>query len=607
MKGQYIVTGNEVVSLPTIRESDGGLEGISILYMAAKGMLEICGRKDLPLLRPFAEIDGARAPLRNFCWKRTHFWVPSFTAEADGLQISGMLLAPVGERGFCYRLEVSSGGEKHTVRFGLEGCWAETLHSVNESKPVHGERHVYDSGWNHAFVMDMRVGVSLFAFAPIYTDQPEQNRTTSGYEVGPDGNIHYLLSCSAALEVHQTVSENFWFGVGFEEVAASTSAKEMLRQGFDAEYQKTCDWLAARERTTGDAKLDECLNQNMFFSFFFGSGMTLDTEELVLVTSRSPRYYVSAAYWDRDSLLWCFPTILMADSRYARKILEYAFGRQGKNVGVHSRYIDGTVLEPGFELDELCAPILALAGYVRQTDDRTILTEPVVASGVERILYRLKLKKHPDAALYETMLQPTDDMRVYRYITYDNVLVWRMLHDLNELYRNLWPEQRLAGIRENAEAVRKAIMDNCVVTKDGRKIYAWSVDLAGRWNVYDEPPGSLLLLPYYGFCGFEDETWNNTVAFIRRKDYPYSFAECPIAEIGCPHAPHPWVLSIANSLLSGNLDSAREHLLRCLMDNGIACESVDEFTGESTTGNAFATCAGFLAYAIDRAFGKNKL
>jgi hypothetical protein len=55
------------------------------------------------------------------------------------------------------------------------------------------------------------------------------------------------------------------------------------------------------------------------------------------------------------------------------------------------------------------------------------------------------------------------------------------------------------------------------------------------------------------------------------------------------------------------LDSAREHLLRCLMDNGIACESVDEFTGESTTGNAFATCAGFLAYAIDRAFGKNKL
>ena len=33
----------------------------------------------------------------------------------------------------------------------------------------------------------------------------------------------------------------------------------------------------------------------------------------------------------------------------------------------------------------------------------------------------------------------------------------------------------------------------------------------------------------------------------------------------------------------------------------------NEYTGESTTGDAFATCAGFLAYAIDTAFaGKKK-
>lgn len=43
------------------------------------------------------------------------------------------------------------------------------------------------------------------------------------------------------------------------------------------------------------------------------------------------------------------------------------------------------------------------------------------------------------------------------------------------------------------------------------------------------------------------------------------------------------------------------------MDNGIACESVDPETGESRTGDAFATCAGFLAYAIDRAFAGQPL
>ena len=117
----------------------------------------------------------------------------------------------------------------------------------------------------------------------------------------------------------------------------------------------------------------------------------------------------------------------------------------------------------------------------------------------------------------------------------------------------------------------------------------------------------MLLLPYYGFCSQNDAVWRHTVEIIRRRDYPYSFADCPIAEIGCPHAPHPWVLSISNSLLSGRKESAGKHLALCKLDNGIACESVDEYTGESTTGDAFATCAGFLAYAIDTAFaGKKK-
>ena len=134
-------------------------------------------------------------------------------------------------------------------------------------------------------------------------------------------------------------------------------------------------------------------------------------------------------------------------------------------------------------------------------------------------------------------------------------------------------------------------------------MFAWSVDLTGGWDIYDEPPGSLLLLPHYGFCSMDDPVWQHTAAIIRRKDYPYSFAECPIAEIGCPHAPHPWILSLSNSMLSDRREEAKRHLMLCKMDNGIACESVDEYTGESRTGDAFATCAGFLAYAIYEAFG----
>lgn len=213
--------------------------------------------------------------------------------------------------------------------------------------------------------------------------------------------------------------------------------------------------------------------------------------------------------------------------------------------------------------------------------------------GVAEILGRLAEKRHPAVALYETFLQPTDDERVYPYLTYDNVLVWRGLRAAARFY------SAHTGQVAEAEAVRAAIRTHCVKTDaDGAPYFAWSVDLQGHSDVYDEPPGSLQLLPLWGFCDAEDPVYQNTVRQIRAPGYAYSFAGSPIAEIGCPHAPHPWLLSVANSLLCGRVEHSVEILRRVQMDNGIACESVDEVTGECTTGEAFATCAGFLCYAL---------
>lgn len=596
----YQVTGNEYVALPTLREADAALESLSFLHMGAKGMLELCGTQEAPLLAPFVQRAGSEMPLEGLRWERLHSWIPRFTAELCGLALEGILLTPIDERGFGWRLRATNREGAAEITLGLRGTWAQTLHSVNESKPVDAEKHLYPSGWNHCHVMDLRPGLSLFAFAPIYTEQPEHCPIRSQFERAGE-EIHYCIERQQTLAAGETLELTVWFGLGFEEVSAATSAKELLRQGFAQELERTERWLSARERTVGDARLDEILNTNLFFSYFFGAGRTLDTEEFVLVTSRSPRYYVSAAYWDRDSLLWSFPAILLADPETARQMLHYVFTRQIRNVGLHSRFIDGTLLEPGFELDELLAPVIALSRYVENTGDRTILQKPWMREGIERILTRLQSKRSTETALYETFLQPTDDLRRYPYLTYDNVLVWYGLRALAALF----PEH--AALAETAEDVRSAIYAHCVREKDGERMFAWSVDLQGGWDIYDEPPGSLLLLPHFGFCGQDDPIWRHTAEVIRAKDYSYSFAGCPIAEIGCPHAPHPWVLSIANSLLSGSRGSARTHLLRCKLDNGIACESVDEFTGESATGEAFATCAGFLAYAIDAAFaGRRK-
>ena len=587
---RYLPTGNEFLSLPKINEQTAGIEDITYLSMGHKGMIEIRGGDDLPLIRPFLQVDGHRLPLTQMQWSRDHFWLPLLKGKAGKMNFSMTILPPIGERGFAIRMELE-GAARAPIAWGLEGCWESSWHCINEDKPLDGTMHCYESGWNHSIVFDFRCGAPMFAFAPMC------DREIRSAFSQTDSGISYTLTERFELLPGESHSTVFYWGLGFEEVAAATSAKEMLRRGWDWEYQRTTRWLNQRTFQMATPKLTEVYNTNLFFCIFYSTGLTLDTEELVCATSRGTRYYVSAAYWDRDVLLWAFPAILDADPQLAEEILRYVFGRQRRNLGIHSRYIDGTVLEPGFELDELMAPVIALESYVNQAADNKILHDPAVMAGIQQILKTLETIRHPEIPLYETFLQPTDDEIVYPYLTYNNVLVWRAMKALAHLY----PEQ-YGTLEQQAEAVRQAIYTHCVFRDADQKPYfGWSVDLKGRHNVYDEPPGSLQLLPYYGFCAPDDEIWRNTVAMIRAPSYAYSFADAPIAEIGCAHAPYPWILSLCNSLLCGHKEQAFQELEQMDMDNGIACESVDPVLGTCTTGAAFATCAGFLCHSMKQA------
>lgn len=585
---KYLVTGNEYLSLPTIRESDGAAEGVTFLMMCVKGLLELRG--DDGLLRPYLCVEGTRrAPALQ--WRREHGWIPVCEAQAQSVAYQCTYLTPMGERAFGLRLRAENRGDSAVcVRLGVDGRWDRTLHEINETTELPDGREAFESGWNYMFVWAQRAGVPLFAFAPCVSDAQPFSEIDQGARWTRDG-FAYDIYKDATLAAGECVTLDVFFGVGYESVSAATSAKELLRQGFDVLLARTADWLSQREKSLSDPRLNDLLNRNLFFSFFYASGRTVDTEELCMMTSRSPRYYVSAAYWDRDSLLWAFPAIVETDAAYARELLTAIFARQARNFGVHSRFIDGTVLEPGFELDELCAPVLALSRYEKATGDASLWATPTIREALLHILRTMESKRNPRLGLYETFLQPTDDLRRYPYLTYDNLLVERAL-------RILADAMRLPELNARADELRGAILSLCVRERDGKRFFAWSVNEAGDYDIYDEPPGSLQLLPFLGFCERTDETWRNTVAMIRDASYPLSFAGQPIAEIGCKHAPHPWILSICNSLLAGFESSAIEHLLLCEMDHGLACESVNEQTGECETGEAFATCAGFLAYAL---------
>lgn len=384
----YQVTGNEYLSLPAIREDTGAVEGLTVLHMGAKGLLELSGG-DGPLIAPVWRINGAERPAA-LRWRRENAWVPVAQGEAQGVGVTLTYLCPLGERAFFVRLEAENRCDAPLeVWLGVRGQWTRTLHEVNETLVLDGRRTQEASGWNNAFVMQEVAGLPLCAFAPIAEAGVKWTWGDMAFE-GGDG-------VSLAPGGHACVE--LIFGVGVETVAAATSAKHLLRLGYERCLRQTLGWLKKRMLPAQDATVARMMNENLFFSFFFASGRTLDTEELCLMTSRSPRYYVSAAYWDRDSLLWSFPAIVLTDAAYAREILMHVFTRQILNVGQHSRYIDGTLLEPGFELDELCAPVLALEGYLVRTGDPALLQEPCVISGLFRILSVLETKRHPEIEL----------------------------------------------------------------------------------------------------------------------------------------------------------------------------------------------------------------
>jgi len=611
----YLPTGNEFVAVPTLYSKNAAIESINVLHMGSRGLVEIAGSREKPFIKPYLTWNGTAIELRDLRWEREDFWIPGFTFSDSRIQVRGKICAPLGERGLIYQLEVSNlTADVAEVELGLYGTWLQTMHSINESKAIKGEKIAYYSSWNHSIAFDFRTAMTMLSFGVLPSETMDVTCWYQGDEVPiiestkeefvflPNEELTYQLSKKITLKPQGTREITFYWGIGLEEVGALTSAKEMYRQGSQRMFAKTSQWLMQKRLWSAASDLDSTLNLNAFFNIFFATGKTIDTEEVVLVTSRSPRYYVSAAYWDRDSMLWSFPSVLQIDPQYAREMLDYVFRRQIRNIGTHSRYIDGTLLEPGFELDELCAPVIALHRYLEKTQDYNYLKEDYVQKGLKRILTLLETHQHPEVTLFDTFLLPSDDETPQHYVTYDNVLVWKMFHcraDFKKWTGNLVQSEFYS---DKANQVKKAIWTHCLMEYEGNTIFAWSTDLAGNSRFYDEPPGSLQLLTYYKFCDSNDPVYVNTVNSIRSFQNKYSFTDCTYSELGCEHANHPWVLSICNSLLSGRRQEAKDLLTRVELDGGIACESFDEHEGFCQTGEAFATCAGFLAYSIYEAF-----
>jgi hypothetical protein len=349
-------------------------------------------------------------------------------------------------------------------------------------------------------------------------------------------------------------------------------------------------------RTTGRADLDLIMNRNLLFTHNYAWGRTIDTEQFVGMTSRSNRYYVSAAFWDRDALIWSFPALLDSDPARAREALDYVFGLQRRNIGVHSRFIDGVTLEDGLELDELIAPVLALARYVRATGDRSALAAH--GEAVAAILRQLGGLHDDRTGLYATFQDAQDEYIKKPYSIYDNVLVWRALLD----WADVAAPADADGLRRTAAALRAAILTHGVhdgAPGAGGPIFAATVD-GHDADFNDVPPGSLMKLPALGFIDEDDPLFRRTYDWLHGAQYRYSFAGTRFGLPGSYRLPFTtsWVIADHLRLKAGQA-RALAILQHSPWDGGIITEGIKPDTGlPDNQGLAFATAAGYVAHAL---------
>ena len=411
-------------------------------------------------------------------------------------------------------------------------------------------------------------------------------------------------SRSIDLSPGESAESLFILGIGVEEFSASHNAKalkEVLqRKGAEAVIEDAAAWCRSRTRTTGKADLDLLMNRNFLFTELYAWGRTIDTEQLVGMTSRSPRYYVSAAYWDRDAMLWSFPGLLDVDPAMAARALDYALSLQLRNTGTHSRFIDGVVLEDGFELDEAVAPVIALAAYVRSSGDMGFLMAHREAAKTLRDLILSRFD--PQTGLFSSLQDAQDEFQILPFITYDNALVWRGLLDLGELFAEMGDAATAQNLRERASALHAAILAHCVWSDapgaDG-PIFASATD--GTKAVFTEiPPGSLMKLPPLGFVPEYDPVFARTYRWLHSANYKYSYSDQPFGLPGSYRLPFSTSWSVADHLqLAAGRDQALKILRASDWDGGIITEGVDPASAKmDQAGRAFATAAGYVAHAI---------
>ena len=188
--------------------------------------------------------------------------------------------------------------------------------------------------------------------------------------------------------------------------------------------------------------------------------------------------------------------------------------------------------------------------------------------------------------------RPSDDACEYHYLIPSEMFAVVILGYMAEIAEKVWHD---TAMKNRALKLRDEI--DAGIKKYGTfdhpefgTIYAYEADGLGNQNFMDDANvPSLLSLPYLGYCGEDDEIYQNTRRFILSKNNPYYYEGTAAKGIGSPHTPknYIWHVSLAMQGLTSTSDDEINAILDLfetttagtgLMHEGFHVDNPDKFT-----------------------------
>lgn len=248
-----------------------------------------------------------------------------------------------------------------------------------------------------------------------------------------------------------------------------------------------------------------------------------------------------------------------------------------------SHLANGKTKDHTFQLDQQCYPIIELAEHWETFNDENLVVE--LYPEAENLVNELLKLAHPETWFLPTEETPADDALELPYHFSSQLLWLRTLEKMDLLCEvGTAKKPRFADIRLQ---LKGAIWNHMVAEYKGRLVFAYAVDLKGRYKFYQDANDlPTPLCPEWGFCGPENDIWQNTMEFAFTEDNNGGYYPGRFGGLGSIHTPGPWPLGDVQQLmysrLTGNFDlynSTLAKLLSIAQADGILPEAIDAQTG----------------------------